>query len=130
MNLGQSFGEMRLRILQLEDELEARGCVIPPPIIEARPLQPAVVPAAGSEEPPPVLHMVMAPPGRGGNNRGIGKRVYEAIPDEYPGETVGEIAAILGDTTSQRVAAWVTHFHDVVRTGERGTYRYYRRKAA
>ena len=72
----------------------------------------------------------MAPPGRGGNNRGIGKRVHEAIPEDPPGEMVGQISALLGDMNSQQVAAWITHFDDIVRTGERGTYRYYRRKAA
>ena len=128
MNLGHSFGEMRLRIQQLEDVIEALGGVVPSPITHMP--RPARMPSGEADDPPPVVHVTVIPPGRGGNRRGIGKRVYEAIPDEYPGETVGEIAAILGDTTSQRVAAWVTHFHDVVRTGERGTYRYYRKKAA
>jgi len=127
MNLGHGFGEMRLRIQQLEDAIEALGGVVPSPITQT---PPAPMPARETDDTPPVVHATVIPPGRGGNSRGIGKRVYEAIPDEYPGETVGEIAAILGDTTSQRVAAWVTHFRDVVRTGERGTYRYYRRKAA
>ena len=133
MNLGQHLGELNLRIMQLEDELEARGRPRHVPVPEARAPQPVpvlVASTAASTDAPRVVHEKVLPPPRGGNNRGVGRRIHAVLPDQPPGETVSEIAAILGDVKPKNVAAWVYHFDDIARTGARGSYRYYRKAAA
>lgn len=132
MNLGQLFGEQQLRIWQLEDEIEEsnRSRLLP-----ARAPGPyRVIQSTSSELPaddPVRRHEVAVPPARGGSNRGIGRRIHEALSDYPPGETIAEIAAIAGEgITASSVSAWMHHFDDIVRTGEPRHYRYYRRRAA
>ena len=132
-NLGQMLGEKNLRIMQLEDEIDARGRPRSRPAPDAR--VPQAVPVlvasvAASTDAPRIVHEKVLPPPRGGNNRGVGRRIHAALPDQPPGETVSEIAAILVDVKPKNVAAWMYHFDDIARTGARGAYRYYRKAAA
>lgn len=142
MNLGQLLGEQKLRILQLEDEINARwlkpaGSDVFVPA--AKSVETLDIPAflrrfkdepAPIEPAAPMVHKVLAPSSRGGADRGVGKRVYEALADHPPGDTVGEIAAILGDLSSKEVSAWVCQLEGVLRTGQPRHYRYYRKAAA
>jgi hypothetical protein len=68
-----------------------------------------------------------APAGRRGINRGVGKRIRAALPLAPPGLTVAEIAARVGDASNNCVSAYLFQFAEVEHTGQRGSYRYYRR---
>lgn len=124
MNLGQLIGEQKLRIWQLEDELESRNIRIVATNTSAPPASP---------ESPHAVRLVETGPAvthRRGMNRGIGARVRAALPLKPPGLTVSEIAARLGDIRSQTVSAFLCQFDDVAHTGEWRHYRYYRKAAA
>jgi len=107
MNVGQMMGELKLRVWQLEDEIEERAAVVlkraPPPKFDASP---------GPLERRPM-------------RKGIGKRIRAEIPAEPPGDRIYEIAARLNGIERDTISSFISVWPDVRRTGEPGAYRYY-----
>ena len=125
MNLGGILGEQKLRIMQMEDDLRSRGLSPSAAIAEARSLEGSIFAVGGSNTESPKVHAAPAPPARGGVDRGLKGRVRAALPDYPPGETISEIAALLGDVPAKIVSCYMSICKDVVKTGERGKFRYW-----
>ena len=132
MNLGGILGEQKLRIMQMEDDLRSRGLSPSAAIAEARSLEGSIsaeihryFAVGGSNTESPKVHAAPAPPARGGVDRGLKGRVRAALPDYPPGETISEIAAFLGDVPAKIVSCYMCICKDVVKTGERGKFRYW-----
>lgn len=130
INLGQAFGIQQLRIWELEDELEALGREAGRKVRNAGPAERR---PATREVPVVCARLVtpqIAPPTGRGIRRGVGRRVFDALPDHPPGDTISEIMAYLGDVNPSTVSAFLCLLEGVLRTGEPRRFRYYRKAAA
>ena len=125
MNLGQLLGEQKLRIWQLEDEIEQLGRSLPP-----APLRVPVVPSFVMPAEQTRLHVAPAPVNNKGHDRGIGERIHACIPDHPPGKLLCEITAELGDIPGRTVSSFLCQFKDIKHTGAWRRYRYFRKAAA
>jgi hypothetical protein len=125
MNLGQLLGEQKLRIMQLEDEIEQRGCPLPPAV-----LQVPVVPSFVMPAEPTRSHTAPTPVNNKGYDRGIGQRIYACIPDHPPGKLLSEIVEELCDVPGRNVSSFLCQFKDIKHTGAWRRYRYFRKAAA
>jgi hypothetical protein len=125
MNLGQLLGEQKLRIMQLEDEIEQRGRAVPAVLIQMPAIPGFVMPAEQTR-----LHVAPAPVNNKGHDRGIGQRIYACIPDHPPGKLLSEIVEELRDVPGRNVSSFLCQFKDIEHTGSWRRYRYFRKAAA
>ena len=125
MNLGGLLGEQKLRIWQLEDEIEQRGRAVPAAL-----LQGPVVPSFVMPAEPMRSHTAPTPVNNKGHDRGIGQRIYACIPDHPPGKLLSEIVEELCDVPGRNVSSFLCQFKDIEHTGSWRRYRYFRKAAA
>lgn len=121
MNWGAlSLAQAKLRILELEDELLARGTRRPAPAPAAHVAEIPVF--VGQASTPRVsVYQRAGPPRRSG----IGQLIRSAMPHEPPGMRPAEIAARLEDIHASTVSAYMSQWTDVRKTGEPRHHRYY-----
>jgi hypothetical protein len=125
MNLGGLLGEQKLRIMQLEDEIEQRGRAVPAVRMQAPAIPSFVMPSEQTR-----LHVAPAPVNNKGHDRGIGQRIYACIPDHPPGKLLSEIVEELRDVPGRNVSSFLCQFKDIEHTGSWRRYRYFRKAAA
>src|SRR3989304_944575 len=111
MNLGGLLGEQKLRIMQLEDEIEQRGRQVPAVLLQIPPVPNFVMPAE-----PTRSHTAPTPVNNKGHDRGIGQRIYACIPNHPPGKLLSEITEELGDIPGRTVSSFLCQFKDIKHT--------------